>query len=290
MTVSSASVSLKETPRRRVKRRLTISEVLCAIVIGIAAILAIAGPALAPHDPDAVDLANANVGTTLAGFHPLGFDAEGRDLLSRVLAGARTSMVGPLIVVLIAVSLGSLVAVAAAWVGGWLDMTAGAVLDVIFAFPGLLLAVLATAVFGPGLTAAAMALVIAYVPYVARVLRASALRERSRDYVAALEVQGQPALAICLRHILPNMFRVIVAEATILFGWAMLDLAAISFLGLGVQPPAADWGVMVSEGEVGVLQGYPGESLAAGIAIVLVVVAFNVAGERLATRASEGNR
>jgi peptide/nickel transport system permease protein len=147
--------------------------------------------------------------------------------------------------------------------------------------------VLATAVFGAGLTAAGIALTIAYVPYVARILRAAAVRERGREYVAALEVQGQSATRICLRHIVPNMLRLIVAEATIMFGWAMLDLAAISFLGLGVQPPHADWGVMVSEGETGVLQGHPAESLVAGIAIVVVVVAFNVLGERLAERSLE---
>ncbi|MGH2908809.1 MAG: ABC transporter permease [Solirubrobacteraceae bacterium] len=258
---------------------------VCILIIALAVVMAAFGPLLAPHNPNAVNLTYAYGGPTAG--HLVGFDSQGRDLLSRLLVGARTAMIGPLVVVVVSMVSGSLLAVAAAWWGGWVDSVASAVIDVLFAFPGILLAILATAVFGVGLTAAAVALMIAYAPYVARVLRSAAVRERSGDYVAALEVQGQSATRICVKHILPNLLRLIVAEATILFGWAMLDLAAISFLGLGVQPPQADWGVMVSEGETGVLQGYPAESLAAGIAIVLVVVAFNILGERLAERALE---
>jgi peptide/nickel transport system permease protein len=122
-------------------------------------------------------------------------------------------------------------------------------------------------------------------PYVARVLRGAALRERNQPYVAALEVQGFSGPSICLRHILPNMMPLIVAQATIMFGWAMVDLAAISFLGLGVQPPAPNWGVMISENQVGVLQGYPLPAISAGVCIVVVVIAFNILGERLYERA-----
>ena len=144
---------------------------------------------------------------------------------------------------------------------------------------------LAAAVFGAGLTAAATALAIAYMPYVARVMRGAALKERSQPYVAALEVQGASATAICLRHIVPNTAPLIVAQATTMFGYAMVDLAAISFLGLGVQPPAADWGVMISENQVGIPEGYPLPALAAGACVVAVVIAFNVLGERLFERA-----
>ena len=158
----------------------------------------------------------------------------------------------------------------------------------LFAFPGILLAVLAAAVFGPSLTAAATALAVAYTPYVARVLRGAALRERAQQYVAALEVQGFSGAAICLRHLVPNILKLIVAQATVLFGYAMVDLAAISFIGLGVQPPQPDWGVMVAEGENGVLQGYPAESIAAGVAIMIVVIAVNLLGERLIDTAQGG--
>jgi peptide/nickel transport system permease protein len=117
------------------------------------------------------------------------------------------------------------------------------------------------------------------------VLRGAALRERSRPYVAALEVQGASATSICVRHLLPNMGALIVAQATILFGYAMVDLAAISFLGLGVQPPTSNWGVMIEENQQGIPQGYPLPALAAGIAIVVVVIAVNLLGERLFERA-----
>ena len=160
--------------------------------------------------------------------------------------------------------LGTLLAVIAAWRRGAVDAVISSSLDVLFAFPGILLAVLAAAVFGAGLTAASIALAVAYLPYVARVLRGAALKERSQPYVAALEVQGASATSICLRHIMPNIAPLIVAQATIMFGYAMVDLAAISFLGLGVQPPAANWGVMISENQVGIPQGYPLPALVAG--------------------------
>lgn len=250
-----------------------------AVVIGAATLVAVLGPTLAPETPYLGQLSYSYVGPTAG--HPLGFDGQGRDLLSRLLVGARTSMLGPLAVVVICVALGTLLAVSAAWRRGNYDAIVSSGLDILFAFPGILLAILAATVFGAGLMAASLALSIAYIPYVARVVRGAALRERSQPYVAALEVQGASPLAICLRHLVPNMLPLIVAQATILFGYAMVDLAAISFLGLGVQPPNPDWGVMISENQSGVVQGYPLAALSAGICIVVVVVAFNILGERL---------
>ena len=151
----------------------------------------------------------------------------------------------------------------------------------LFAFPGILLAILAAAVFGPALLSAALALSLAYSPYVARVLRGAALKERAMTYIAALEVQGFGAWRLCVRHLLPNISSLIVAQGTILFGFAMVDLAAISFLGLGVQTPQADWGVMVSEGKTSLLQGYPLVSLSAVLCIVAVVAAVSFLGDRL---------
>ncbi|HYK31792.1 MAG TPA: ABC transporter permease [Streptosporangiaceae bacterium] len=250
-----------------------------AIVIAAATIVAVFGTLLAPFNPVLPNLALAFVGPTSG--HLLGFDFEGRDVLSRILAGAQSSMLGPLAVVVGAMVIGVLFAVIAAWRGGAVDAVISSGLDILFAFPGILLAVLAAAVFGAGLWAAAISLAIAYMPYVARVLRGAALKERSQPYIAALEVQGASATSICLRHIVPNVMPLIVAQATILFGYAMVDLAAVSFLGLGVQPPAANWGVMISENQVGIPQGYPLPALAAGACIVAVVIAFNVLGERL---------
>ena len=258
-----------------------------AVVIGAATLVAVLGPTLAPETPYLGQLSYSYVGPTAG--HPLGFDGQGRDLLSRLLVGARTSMLGALAVVVICILVGTLLAVSAAWRRGAYDAFVSSGLDVLFAFPGILLAILAATVFGAGLVAASLALAVAYTPYVARVLRGAALRERSQEYVAALEVQGASAVSICLRHLIPNMLPLIVAQATILFGYAMVDLAAISFLGLGVQPPNPDWGVMISENQSGVVQGYPLAALAAGICIVLVVVAFNILGERLYEQA-QGDR
>jgi peptide/nickel transport system permease protein len=252
-------------------------------VIVLAALVAVFGPLLAPHDPNAEDLSSAFVGPEAG--HPLGYDAQGRDLLSRLLAGGRTSLLGPLCMVVASVTVGTVLAVVGAWRGGRVDAAIGAASNVLFAFPAILTAILAATMFGAGLEAASLALAIAYTPYVARVVRSAALRERSQPYVAALEVLGLPATRICLRHLVPNVLPVIVAQGTLLFGFAVIDLAAVSYLGLGVQPPDADWGVMVASGQPGVLQGYPAESLAAGICVVVVVVAANVLGERLSDRA-----
>ncbi len=250
-----------------------------AVVIAAATFAALFGPVLAPYDPNLPNLSLSWAGPV--GGHLLGYDFEGRDVLSRLLAGAQSTMLGPLAVVILSVTAGTLLAVTAAWRRGVSDTAISTGLNILFAFPGILLAVLAAAVFGAGLPAAAIALSIAYLPYVARVLRGAALRERNQPYVAALEVQGASATAICLRHVVPNIGPLIVAQATILFGYAMVDLAAVSFLGLGVQPPTANWGVMISENQDGLLLGHPLPAVAAGLCIVAVVIAVNVLGERL---------
>jgi peptide/nickel transport system permease protein len=284
----SAAIPFRAGAARRSKpftllRQTGAAGLASAAVIAVATFVAIFGPLLAPYNPDLPNLSLAWVGPT--GGHLLGYDFQGRDVLSRLLAGAQSSMVGPLAVVILSLTAGAVLAVASAWRRGATDAVISSGLDILFAFPGILLAVLATTVFGAGLVAAAIALSVAYMPYVARVLRGAALKERSQPYVAALEVQGASGPSICLRHIVPNMMPLIVAQATIMFGWAMVDLAAISFLGLGTQPPAPNWGVMISENEVGVLQGYPLPAISAGVCIVVVVIAFNILGERLFERA-----
>jgi peptide/nickel transport system permease protein len=262
--------------------------IACAIVIAVATFAALFGPILAPYDPNLPNLSLAWAGPV--GGHLLGYDAEGRDVASRLLAGAQSSMLGPLAVVAVSVPAGTLTAVTAAWRRGATDALISSVLNIVFAFPGILLAVLAAAVFGPGLPAAAIALSIVYTPYIARVLRGAAFKERCQPYVAALEVQGASAASICLRHLVPNLAPLIAAQATILFGYAMIDLAAISFLGLGVQPPTANWGVMISENQDGLLLGHPLPVVAAGICVVSVVIAVNVLGERLFGQAETARR
>ncbi len=287
MTGLPVTPGLSGVARRRARRVAGSDKVsiACLIVIGIALIAAIFGTALAPHDPNASNLNDAYFGPR--GGHPLGFDGQGRDLLSRLLSAARTSILAPAAVVLLALVAGVVLAIVAAWRGGWLDSGISVAMDILFAFPAILLAVLAAAVFGPSLTAATLAIAVAYTPYVARVLRSAAVRERAREYIAAGEVQGLSTWTICARHLVPNVTPLIVSQGTLLFGYAMVDLAAISFIGLGVQAPQSDWGVMVSTGQPGVLQGYPAESLSAGLCIVAVVVAVNLLGERLAERNEE---
>jgi peptide/nickel transport system permease protein len=268
----------RRSPLKRLQET-GVTGMVSALVLLVALTAAVVGPYVTPSDPNLPNLSLDFVSPS--GGHVLGYDFQGRDVFSRLLAGAQSSLLGPLMVVTIGIVTGVVLALVSTWRGGALDTVISSALNILFAFPAILLAVLATAVFGAGLTAAALALAVAYTPYVARVLRGAALRERNRPYVAALEVQGASATAICLRHLLPNLGSLIVAQATILFGYAMVDLAAISFLGLGVQPPAANWGVMIAENQQGIPQGYPLPALVAGSAIVLVVIAVNLLGERL---------
>ena len=274
-----------ERRRRSVVRRLRETGsvgMVSAGVLLVATLAAVLGPYITPQDPDLPNVSFDFIGPSAG--HLLGYDFQGRDVLSRLLSGAQSSMLGPFLVVSLSMVTGVLLAMVAAWRGGAVDSVVSAGLDILFAFPAILLAVLATAVFGAGQLAAALALVVAYTPYVARVLRGAALRERGRAYVVALEVQGSSATSICLRHLLPNLGTLIIAQATILFGYAMVDLAAISYLGLGVQPPTANWGVMIAENQTGIVQGYPLPALLAGMAIVLVVIAVNLLGERVFDR------
>ncbi|WP_328477484.1 ABC transporter permease [Actinoplanes sp. NBC_00393] len=252
--------------------------VVCVLVVCVA----IAAPWLAPYDPNGVDPLNAYAPASPQ--HWLGTDDLGRDLLSRLIHGARTSLAGPLIVVLAAGTVGSTLAITAAWFGGWFDNLISRALDVLFAFPGLVLAITVAALFGTGFVTPVVALSLAFVPVIARVMRAAALRERSLPYIEALRVQGFSAWHICLRHLLPNLAPLLVVQAAIGFGYAMIDLASISFLGLGLQPPAADWGLMIANGQPSILAGFPQQSLVAAVAVVVTVVAFTALAERLALR------
>ncbi|MFI6369771.1 ABC transporter permease [Streptomyces sp. NPDC050546] len=266
-------------------RSLAPSTTALAALAGLLVLLAALASVLATHDPDTVDMAAASQDPSAA--HWLGTDALGRDLYSRLLYGARISLLGPALVIAGATVGGVAVALACAWHGGWLDRVISRVNDVLFAFPGLLLAVLAVAVLGPGLTAPVVALAVAYLPYMARIVRGVAVRERRMPYIAALEASGMSAWRINLRHLLPNLTPFIVAQATAAFGSALIDLAGVSFLGLGVQPPISDWGLMVSEGQSSLLAGAPGQSLMAGGLIVVTVVVFNLLGDTLIARTDQ---
>jgi peptide/nickel transport system permease protein len=275
--------------RRRIAGRLPRSgavEYACLGFLGLLVAIALLAPLIAPQDPNALDPLAFNAPPSST--HLLGTDASGRDLLSRLIYGARLSLLGPALVVLLAMLAGTALAIVAAWRGGWVDTAVSRGFDIVFAFPGLLLAVTAVAMFGPGLIAPVIALTISYTPWIGRIVRAAAVGQRHLPYIAAASVQGFSGPAICRRHLLPNVLPIVVVQATLAYGYALVDLAAISFLGLGIQPPTAEWGLMVSTGESSIIEGHPAESLFAGAAIVLTVITFNLLGERLSQRSTRG--
>jgi peptide/nickel transport system permease protein len=289
VTAAEAGAAVATTRRRRRLRPridgLGLAGHVALVVVVLFALAALIGPLVTPHDPDAVVLSHAYWGPDPG--HWLGYDGQGRDLVSRLLVGARTSFLGPLAIVVIATTVGLTVAVFAAWRGGWADALLAGVLDAAMSFPGILLAVMVVAVAGSGLASVVIALGAAYVPYVARIVRSAALAEIGRDYVDALWAQGFSGLHICARHVVPNILPLAMGQAALTLAWATVDLAGLSYLGLGIQPPSADWGVMVETGQQGVLAGYPTESIASGACLIVAICSFSLLGNRLVHRAEE---
>jgi peptide/nickel transport system permease protein len=249
-------------------------------VLSTFAFFGVFGAAVAPHDPNKIDLAYAYVGPIPG--HLLGFDELGRDLFSRLLVGAQSSLLGPFMLVFFATLAGTTLAVVAAWRRGWVDALLSTGVDIAIAFPGILLAIILVTIFGASLPVAVLALTLAYTPGLARLLRTSATRETGMEYIKALKVLGFSDSRIIFRHLLPNLAPYIFAQAIVMFGYAVLDIGALSFLGLGVQAPTSDWGSMVAAGASGLLQGYPTQTIAAGSCLVLTAVSFAIIGERLA--------
>lgn len=271
-------------PRLRRKARQTpavgywISLGFLVIVI----IAAFAGRFIAPYDVDAIDFAAVWAGPSAE--HPLGTDQLGRDLLSRLLIGTGETLLGPLALLIVATILGVAIGVVAAWRGGWVDTLLARITDVMFAFPGLLFVVLVIAVFGKGPVTAILALALAYAPVIAKYTRSLALSEIARPYVDAYRVQGMGGLAICVRGIIPNLLPPLVGYLVVLFGEALMSLATLSFLGFGAQPPSSEWGLMVQEGQTGIVQAHFLPTLVPGTAIALVVIAVNIVGVRVADK------
>lgn len=287
MSVGQLAAGRIPAATRRLARRDPLV-VVAVIVLVAVAVIAIAGRWLAPYSPDQLYAGPTNGPASLD--HLFGTDDLGRDILSRVLVGAAASVAAPVIVVVLSTTLGLALAITSAWFGGIVRGTIARLIDVIFAIPGLVLAVLAVAMFGKGLVAPVAALSIAYIPVVARLVQTAASRELGRPYIAALRVQGVSSAAICFRHLIPALIPVVAAQATIGFGYSMLDLAAISFLGLGEQPPAADWGSMIAGGQAAILAGAPEQSLFPALLIVMTVLAVGIIGARATTWAEEKER
>lgn len=275
-----APTLLAEEPRAKHDVLALVAGFVCAALV----VLAIVGPFVAPYSPNAIDLTALNQGPSAA--HLFGTDELGRDVFSRLLYGARLSLLGPALVTVLSTTFGVAIAIACSWLGGTFDRVMTRLLDILFAFPSILFAILAVVAFGTGLTAPVLALSIAYVPYIARIVRSEAVHERQLPYIEECQLLGYSSWRTSVNHLLRNVRVLVTAQATITFGYSLLTLAAISFLGLGVQPPTSTWGLMVSQGETSLLDGHPEEVLAAGVAIVLTVVAFNALGERLSARST----
>lgn len=263
-------------PRRRSRP----GYLIAIIVIALSVLSACFSGLLAPFDPLEVDLSLINAAPGTEG-HLLGTDGSGRDILSRLIFGARTSLLGPLLAILMATVLGIAIGAAAAWFGGWIDSVLSRVTDFLFAFPGLLAAVFTVALFGPGFLAPAIGIAIAYAPVIARLTRTVIVQERNKLYVRADEVLGFAPIRTLVRTIMPNALPIVISQCILSFGYALVDLAGLSFLGLGVQAPTPDWGVMLNESSSSMLQGAWWVMLAPAVVIIGVVVAFNVVGEEL---------
>ncbi|WP_391117517.1 ABC transporter permease [Psychrobacillus sp. L3] len=248
------------------------------IILAVIVLLAVFAPLFAPHEPNAQDLSMSL--QSASSEHIFGTDKQGRDIFSRVLFGARTTLLGAVLVVGISSVIGVPLGLIAGYYGGRIDNLITRIFDVILAFPALLLAFIIVAVFGKGLENAVIALGIVYIPMIARLVRSVTLVEKEQTYVEAAKNLGFSNSRIIFRHILPNCVSPIVVQATIDLAYAILDLAAMSFLGLGVQPPTADWGAMLEEGREYLLIS-PNTALASGFAIMITVISFNLFGDGL---------
>ena len=210
----------------------------------------------------------------------LGTDAVGRDMLSRLLYGARYSLFIGVVVTTIALVAGILIGVVAGYFRGWVDTLIMRVMDIILAFPSLLLALVLVAVLGPGLDNAMIAIALVYQPHFVRLTRAAVMSEKTRDYVVAARVAGAGPLRLMFRTILPNCMAPLIVQATLSFSNAVLDAAALGFLGMGAQPPTPEWGTMLAEAREFILRAWWVVTLP-GLAILITVLAINLMGDGL---------
>jgi len=241
-------------------------------------LLSLLAPWLGLHDPaDAVAARNAAPGSEGV---LLGADGDGRDVLSRLLWGGRLSLLVGIAPTMLAMALSLALGIAAGYFGGWLDQIIMRVLDVFFAFPLVLLAIVIAGVLEPGVLTMIIAITIALVPYIARLARTLCVSVRAQPFVEAAVVAGANANSVILRYVLPNVFPPVFVYTTTLIGLMMVVSAGLSFLGLGVQPPDADWGSMVADGRT-VLRRAPHVTLFPGLLIIAVALAFNFVGDGL---------
>lgn len=249
-----------------------------AILIVICVIAAIFGPLLDPVNPTAQHLSHHFFRPSAA--HPLGTDELGRDILSRLLTGARYSIVAAMGVVASAIVIGTTIGITAGYFGGWWDELVMRVTDIFLAFPSLILAMAIAAVLHPSLINAVVAIAVTWWPTYARLMRAQTLAVRNNTYVEAAAALGAGRLGILWRHILPNASTPVLVQATLDIGNVILTVAGLSFIGFGAQPPTPEWGLMVSEGRNFLSTQWWIPTMPA-LAILWVVLGFNLAGDGL---------
>jgi len=268
-------------PRRRgwITRLIRHPSGVVGLVLSVAfVVLAVLGPYVTPSDPDRQDYLALNEGPTAE--HWLGTDQFGRDTLSRVLAGARTSIGIALAATVLGALLGGLWGLWSGYVGGWVDGVSMRLVDVLLAFPGLLLAIGLIALTGPGVEPVILASAVFGVPVFTRLVRGSVLAAKERVFVEAARGLGAGNGRVMFRHLLPAVIAPTVVYATLRLGVTMLVASGLSFLGLGVQPPTAEWGSMLSQAQL-YLRLDPAMAFAPGIAITLAVLGFNLLGDGL---------
>ncbi len=240
--------------------------------------VALVGSVYTPYDPIAVSTTERLQAPS--GLHWLGTDEWGRDVMSRLLSAATISVTIAAMTSLIATTLGALIGAAAAFYGGWFDRVVIVFMDALLAFPSLVLALSVIAIYGSGEYAVIVALSIAYLPSVVRVVRTSGLSLKRKEFVDASSIMGNSRFFTLLRHILPNILAPITVLGTSLFGWALLAESALSFLGLGVSPPAASWGGMLADSRY-YFEHASWLALAPGLAISISLLGINLFGDAL---------
>ncbi len=248
------------------------------IVLLLLVAVALFAPVIAPNDPIAQDYDHLLQGPSL--HHPFGTDNFGRDILSRVIYGARISLTVGFLGTLIGVAFGIMIGVPAGYYGGWFDGLAMRLIDIQLAFPGLLLAIALIAVLGVGAQNVVVAIGIFSVPGFARILRGSILSLKQQDFVTAARALGANDRRLMFAHLLPNALAPVLVIATLRLGTAILTAASLSFLGLGIRPPSPEWGAMLSDGRQ-FLQLAPHVAIFPGLAILITVLALNLLGDGL---------
>lgn len=270
-----------DAPSRRMLRRLARDRwtVLGALIVVLVAVAALLAPVLPLPDPNATDPAKRLAGPGELGF-PLGSDQLGRDILSRVVWGGRVSLVVGFVAAGIALLVGGTLGLISGYFGGFTDNAIMRVIDTLMAFPYVLLAILLVAALGPGLVNAMIAVAIANVSFYARGVRSAVLVLRGQEYVEAARAIGATGAHIMRREILPNVIPTMIVAASLNVGWMITETAGLSFIGLGAQPPTADWGTMLADGREVITVAYHVGAIP-GLAILLLVTGANLVGEGL---------